>query len=260
MIIEYVEDLNFCYFYSKAPIIDEKYTFLLQDKEIFVYKLESDQEIKKILEKTSMDFQVKNYKRAEIGKIECKHGKDMEITRFNQLPNEGWEELVDCWSCHKNEFKSLKLEKIKIVKNRVLLGDFFCYLPVENIPDCCIKITGQFENNLNPIFYNQLEINQSDESVIFAALHNFFINSYKYYIKIENKNYEIRYFYSCKLIKEKDEYLALKIGFKESKEYQSFLKINEYYENAIYKMILKNTLGIEENGYFFSYITNNTKQ
>ena len=199
------------------------------------------------------------YKNTEIQlEIKCKHNKIIQYKRLNKMPHLNWEELVDSWSCHKSEFKSLKNINIKSIDGRIMIGDFFCVIPKINIPYCCK--TNIDDNCSVKIFYNELHINISDNKIIYDFFKEYFYSYYTLFLNLNIIKLEIRYLYDCNILlinnkSHQKQCKAIKIAVRITNKVDDIKEINDYYKNAILNHIKNNNLNIKFNDYTISYIT-----
>lgn len=182
------------------------------------------------------------------GEIYCKHGKQLKYTSINRLPSEGWEELLDCWSCHNNEFKTMLDLKIKPRINGILISNFYLIAHPGLFSDCCL--------NSSRIFYNDLKISFSDSALIYTFFTEYFQSKNSITLEWKQKTYEIKLFYNCILI---DDGVcnAIKVGIKESDKLSSGNDFaNEYFIDKIFNMLYGNKVCISVLGYDLTFIKN----
>lgn len=179
-------------------------------------------------------------------KFICRHGNIIEYKSLNSLPSEGWEELIECWSCHNNEFKSMLDLKIKPRPKGILLSHLYFLLNNEDLPDCCSNNS----NSVRKIFINEVDVEGfTDQFFLFKFLKDHFkMNSYFIY-SFKNKTYEMTYFYKCTIyLVENGElklFNALKVGVKETnKKMKDSKNINDYFVKLLYTKMVKTGIQI----------------
>ncbi|KAH9411496.1 hypothetical protein HK407_05g08710 [Ordospora pajunii] len=186
----------------------------------------------------------------------CIHGIEIEHTSINILPQEGWEELVDCWSCHNCEFKTVLDLKPKPRKEGILVSDFFLLINDMDLPECCKKNTPC----IRKLFYNELVLDGIPETaIIYSYLNTYFKTNASLFLEVNHKKYEIRCFYKATLVSANDDALekqeSIKVGIKEThKRFESSNNINQFYSQAICSTIMSNKIGISMLGYCISFI------
>lgn len=173
--------------------------------------------------------------------FKCKHGINIQYSSLNLLPSENWHELIDCWSCHDNEFANVKNLRIKVRPNGILLSSFFILINSCDLPICCQV---QEPTHVKKIWLNNLQ-GVNHKKLIFFYLATYFNSNSVYIFQYEGKIYEIKLFYTCKCLiyEDKKYYNVMKIGIKEKHNiYFDDTKmketINEYYIKLIYESIL----------------------
>lgn len=204
-------------------------------------------------------FDIEEYKRTEssidllkIRNLRCSHGENFNFTTIHRLPQEGWEELIDCWSCHDNEFKGLLDLKVKPRSSGILVSNFYLMAGEKVLPECC-KLRDK-------IFYNELICEFTAEQFIFKFFEEHFEMKNSIVLKVGEKSYEIKLFYRCVLIERSElcmsnEHDAFKVGYKEtakSKDDDSF--IGDYFKSKIVNQLDKNSIKLSALGYTLSFI------
>ncbi|EPR79990.1 hypothetical protein SLOPH_1797 [Spraguea lophii 42_110] len=188
--------------------------------------------------------------------IICKYCNNcIEIENSDRLPSIGWEELVDHWSCHNNEFKSLLNLKPKPRTNSILYSNF--YFLINSINYCCWKENK--ENQILKIFYNEINTIYDDKDIIYIFLEEYFKNN-----DILQINNVIIKFYNESIIamEENDEnnglheyfYKSLKVGYKIVNKKHEKKEINEYYRERIIALLNENKIDRKIDGYILSFI------
>lgn len=247
MFEERIFDTNIGYIYTKSKLnlCGEEYDVISFERigEVCVYKLQYKEILKKKREKK------KNFV------FYCKHNIMIDIERYNKLPHDNWEELIDAWSCHKNEFDNVKTFAIRACKQRVLLSDFYGLFHVTDIPICCRK---ECTDELQKIFLNELNLSISNNSIIYAFFKEYFETYNKFTVCLKDGIYSVMILCECKYVTEnKEEYDAIKIGYKKIEKGENVTEINEFYMDAIKNMLETNKLGISINKHEITYIINN---
>ncbi len=197
---------------------------------------------------TKTDFSYIN-----IGKIYCPHGYEIRYKTINRLPRKDWEEQIDCWSCHSNEFKSLLSLKICPRKDGILVSNFYCIPDPSLLPMCCSK--------RKQYFFNELKIDFNIKKIIYLFFEDFFsFNPILVLEKPSGESYSIKFFYKCVLLNDSKKNPALKICFRvnnntaKPKIIQDDF-INEEIKDEIIKQLIFNSLKIKVMGFEMSYIT-----
>lgn len=184
----------------------------------------------------------------KINNLRCIHNKNINFSEIHRLPQEGWQELIDCWSCHNNEFKGMLDLKIKPRKGGILVSNFYLLADKEILPNCC--------NKKEKIFYNEIFSNFSTNQLIFKFFEEQFDMKNTIILLIKGKKYEIKMMYRCITIR-KDINESFKVGFKETvKNNDEDLYIGEYYKEKILEELINNSLEIDYLGYKFSFVVN----
>jgi ubiquitin-protein ligase E3 D len=170
-------------------------------------------------------------------KFFCRHNKLIEYTTLNYLPSEDWQELIDCWSCHNNEFASVKNLSIKVRPKGILVSSFFFLINSKDMPLCCIS-----EEKVRKIWFNELS-NINHKKVVFDYLKTYFRSNNTFTFFYNDKIYEMKYFYTCKLliINDVKYFNVMKIGIKEKKEVYCASKVNEFI-NSFYIELINNSI------------------
>lgn len=188
----------------------------------------------------SLDF-------AEFAEIKCIHGNEFEVLKINRLPQEGWQELIDCWSCHDQEFKSMLELKIKPRKKGVLISHFYLIADNDALPACC--------KGISKFFYNDVIHKFSNALLIYKFFEDFFFNKNCLVLNYGNEIIEIKLFYKCEIILKSKGIEAFKIGFKKSaKEPDEDSFIGEFFKNLIYDQVKKYQIDVKIMNYRVSFI------
>lgn len=164
----------------------------------------------------------------KITDLKCLHGLKLNFATVNRLPQEGWQELIDCWSCHDNEFKSMLELDMKPRKNGILASNFYIIASDNVLPNCCkAKVR---------CFYNELIHNYSDNMFIFKFFEEYFFHKSSIVLKNSGLIYEIKLFYRCGVVHNNICKEAFKVGYKISeKPEDEDSYIGEYFKNMIFK-------------------------
>lgn len=183
----------------------------------------------------------------EMKELRCIHGRQIDFTQVHRLPQEGWQELIDCWSCHDNEFKGMLDLKIKPRRGGILVSNFYMLVDVDLLPDCCKTKT--------KLFYNEVSGGLTVEQLIFKFFEEHFAMKSSIVLRLEQKKYEIKLFYRCILIREYPR-VAFKVGFRETdKPHDDDSYIGEYFKAEIMRQLTSNELEVVALGYKLSFIT-----
>ncbi|KAI5149349.1 hypothetical protein ENBRE01_0854 [Enteropsectra breve] len=183
----------------------------------------------------------------EYNKIFCSHGKELNFDSINYMPHCGWEDLVDCWSCHDSEFNSMLSLQPKARPGGILMSDFYLSAGEKVLPPCCTSST--------KIELQSLKTGHDDKAHIFRFFSEYFNQKNKIVIEYQSQRIEVKKFYDCLVIHEGVLHNAIKIGFRESiKEIDFKGHIPEYYNFQIFEMITRNSLGLNVLNYSVSFI------
>lgn len=184
---------------------------------------------------------------SRISDIKCIHGKKLEFSSVNRLPQEGWQELVDCWSCHNHEFKSLLDLKIAPRKGGILVSNFYLLAHDDALPPCCLGRT--------KLFYNELNVCYPHSHFVYKFFEEYFATKNSIVFDRKEKALEIKLFYKCLLFEDTVKE-AFKVGIKETdKQLDCDSFIGEFFKKMIFDEIDQNSLGIKAMGYNLSFIT-----
>ncbi|ORD97158.1 hypothetical protein HERIO_975 [Hepatospora eriocheir] len=206
-----------------------------------VYKLK----IKNIELKKEEDF---NILKALDKNIKCKHSEPIKYLELNKCPHEGWEDLIDYWSCHQGEFEKLKNLKMIDRPNRIFVADFYIQTKKKYFPKCC--------NKSDKLFFNEFTHSIPDSLLIYTFFTEYFKQLDCIYILYKGKCFKIKSFYRCHLFKEGNFVEAIKVGVIEEEMNSKFIRgLNDYYTEKIFKMIRENITGIKLLYYKLSFIT-----
>lgn len=183
--------------------------------------------------------------------FKCKHGKNLNYITSNKLPSENWDELIEFWSCHNNEFASIKNLTIKIRPKGILLSSFYLLINNEDLPSCC-----KSQENTVKIWFNELSC-IDHKNISYDYLEEYFLNNNALIICYNNVYYEIKFFYTCQnlIIKNLIFNRCMKLGIKEKKgKYKLSENINNFYMEFIFKNIKKLDIKVMEYQIGFFYI------
>ncbi|KAM0676046.1 hypothetical protein GVAV_000007 [Gurleya vavrai] len=240
MIFEYSSNSENGYIYlnNSENIIENNYKIVYKEnyKNLTIYR------IKKIhLYKSEYSF--------DLTKLDfrCKCGLKINFVSKNLMPSEGWQELVDLWSCHNMEFRSMLDLKPKPRKNSVLLSNFYFLANANDF--CCLNL------DLNKIFYNEIFDFKNCLKIVFHHFKTFFMHNNRYQFVYDNFLYEVMIFEDVFI--ENGEYKgeAIKVGYKSIKKCELVSEnINEYFCKLIYKILVDNEIEILVRSYKLSYI------
>lgn len=222
----------------------------LENNQFFRSKITKIEKIQDVLIYTFDFWEFENQKCnldiLDISDIKCKHGHSIAQKSTHRLPQEGWQELIDCWSCHNHEFNSMLDLKIAPRPGGILLSNFYLIAHPQLLPTCC--------NSNTKIFYNDIISSLSNSFFIYKFFEEYFAMKSTIVMSIENKKYEIKLFYWCNMIKEKKS-PAFKVGFREStKQSDSDSFIGDFFKKAILNQLIENSIGIKLLDYTLSFI------
>jgi ubiquitin-protein ligase E3 D len=195
------------------------------------------------------------------GVIKCKHSNVVGYETYNHLPQEGWEELVDHWSCHNSEFKSVLDLRPTPRHGGLLVSGLFLLINSDDMPECCRR--DGFP--VLKMFHNEICLEGYTHSLlIYLYLRSYFETHEKFFLVRGNEKYEVKPFYFPKIFKMRNdaasdvlmEYNAIKVGFRRTDRIAGKSEyVNEFYMNAIYGELMANEVGAEVLGYRVSFIT-----
>lgn len=193
--------------------------------------------------------------------IRCVHGLRFQIGSSKSLPPEGWEELLDCWTCCQSENNVLLGKKMLLRSQCAFTSDFYFYAESSAVPDCCRKPLGCGDGPCK-IFYNTVVWNVHDTALIFEYFWSFFERKSVFLFDHESTRYEVKFFFKTMLCtKEKNRMVArdaLKVGMKKTaKTFCDKGHVNRYFMDKIYDVLVRNSIDIDVCGYRVSFIAQN---
>lgn len=216
MLVEISKDLKTGYLYTNKEINIDNIICTEKINSLYIYKFKNQ------------NFNVKN----NSFKIESLFS---EYEHANKLPEDGWQELIDYWSCHNSEFRSVLDLKMRPRKNGVLYSYFYF------IKD-------------RKIFYNELFDEEICDKIIFNFFENHFVNNNSF-VFFCGCNIEVKFFNVVYLEENDGLKKAFKVGYKETKKIPKYSDaINEYFSKMILNRLVENKLDIEILGYKLSFI------
>ena len=131
------------------------------------------------------------------GPFKCVHGEEIAHRSLNRLPQEGWEELIDCWSCHNCEFKTMLGLTPRPRAGGLLLSDLFLLANDADLPVCCQR----GDLSVRKLFYNEvLPSGCSHKTLAYSYLDSHFQNNSALLLEVDQERYEIRCFYKTMLV------------------------------------------------------------
>lgn len=181
------------------------------------------------------------------GEVACPHGNRIEYASVNRLPQEGWQELIDCWSCHSNEFRSMLDWQIRPRAGGLLTSNFYLIAHEASLPGCC---AGRAR-----LFYHELGMRYSARNFIYKFFEEYFQSKNSIVLESKGQRHEIKFFYRCVILERKTAVAAIKIGVRETEKTcceDAF--VGEYYKDKIMEEIADNSIGVETIGYALSFI------
>lgn len=94
--------------------------------------------------------QKKDIKTAQIICAECKKPLVKSFLNVFQMPSEGWMELVECWSCHKDEFAVVTPDAMQAQPGNMLLGVDEVIIHKDDMApcDCLLLVSMEGQNAL----------------------------------------------------------------------------------------------------------------
>ncbi|AFN83852.1 putative metal-binding protein [Encephalitozoon romaleae SJ-2008] len=186
----------------------------------------------------------------------CLHGNEMTYKSLNRLPQEGWEELIDCWSCHNCEFRTMLSLSPHPREGGLLLSNFFFLINDSDLPKCCRNNN----SSVRKLFYNEvLQYGCTHEALAYSYLSSYFQNRSVLLLEVSQTRCEIRYFYKTMVITIENKTLckkeAMKVGVKETdKPIEKNENINEFYSKLIYNIVVSGVIGATALGYRISLV------
>ncbi|KAF7684379.1 hypothetical protein TCON_0424 [Astathelohania contejeani] len=229
---------GFLYYKEKSELSVTKYKFIINEVEEVQNIYIANATIKNLpVVKLNIKFE------EQIG-FHCKCGKQIKYESLNRLPLDGWEELINCWSCHDSEFKSMLDLKIKPRKMGILYSNFYLLINGEDLPKCCFNVQG-----IQQIFYNQLNV-LDPEKLLFFYFEELFFNSSNFLFIVNSVKYEIKYFHDAVVLSIEEDSInvnkALKVGYKiTNKVVKNPKHINEYYLKELIRILNDNSLKLK---------------
>jgi hypothetical protein len=229
----------------------------LDEIKSLIYKIEKVEIVQNVriwaFEVLEFECMKKNQDLLDISQIKCAHGNSYEYQTVNRLPQEGWQELIDCWSCHDHEFKSMLDIKINPREKGILISNFYLIGHADALPKCCSKNT--------KVFYNEIACSFSNKFIIYNFFEEYFDMKNSVVLLIGATKYEIKLFYPCSLINDCDKNkrrnsLAFKVGFKESnKQNDKDDFIGDFFKQQILDQLNENSIGLNLLGFKLTFIT-----
>lgn len=189
-------------------------------------------------------------------RVSCVHDAEIEYDSCNLLPQAGWEELIDCWSCHNCEFKSMLGLVPRPRRRGILVSDLFLLVNDEDVPVCCRTNDG----GVRKLFYNEVMLaGYDDDLVVYLYLESYFSNRRLFLFEMNGENYEMKYFYKATVIDVEDGVIrkreAMKVGIKRSSRIvDGDDSINDHYISLIYRMAIGNSIDVKILDYDISFI------
>lgn len=235
---------------KKGFIYDSKNIELLNRFEDVKYKITNIEYRNNVeiltIDVFDMDTMVKEVDLLKIKDLKCKHGKLFDIKTIHRLPQEGWEELIDCWSCHDSEFKSMLDLKMTPRENGILVSNFYFIAHKNIVPSCCFPQVRYF--------FNETTSSLSNSMLVYKYFEEHFMMKNFLVLNLDGKYFEIKIFYKCVVVQD-TQYLAFKVGFKETtKIVEEDTHIGAFFKNEIMKHLNENSLKIPLLGYELSFI------
>ncbi|KAI5192037.1 hypothetical protein NEMIN01_1785 [Nematocida minor] len=286
MLVEVLDGIGGCLIYIENEEYSEDNSviaaLLANEHKIYresAYTIIRTQNIFSTPEITSLEMKInselEDRMKSVLKKIACLCGcTEQESKTVLRLPAEGWEELVDMWSCHNREFGHLVEQEMNPKKDGVLYSTLHLIMEAERAPKCLIARNNCDSLESAPktlkIFYNEIKMCLSDEYLLFHYLYDLFQIRQEIEIAAE-KMYTIRllditYTYHGKIAHSPPLDLSLKIAYtsrpigtenaenpSKPKE-ESKCNINAYYTDKLIEVLLKNSIGIEMGGRSVSFI------
>ncbi|KAI5165293.1 hypothetical protein NEIRO03_0251 [Nematocida sp. AWRm78] len=280
MLIEILDGIKGCFIYIKNPEYTSENTIIrsilqhphkiykegeytiIRTSKIFPTEVTDSLEMQ-------LNSELEDKMRSVLQRIECKcNCTVIQNTSVLRLPADGWEELIDMWSCHDREFSHLTEQEMKPKKNGVLYSTLHLIIEKERAPNCIEIIkeenTKRSSEKYTKIFYNQIVTNISDEYFLFYYLYDILQTRQEIEISVNSKICNIRlvditYTYNGHITDKPKFNLSLKLAYKKISTDEphsvSLLNINKYYTEALADLLDKNSTGIEMNNRIISFIS-----
>lgn len=106
----------------------------------------------------SVEEDVCSSKASSVQEIRCKHCFNTLLTLMNTntplkikyMPSEHWLEMVECWSCHRDEFANIVKDttEISAVPGCLLVGTGYCLLDKNDFKSCTCMIHEEITNGI----------------------------------------------------------------------------------------------------------------
>lgn len=182
----------------------------------------------------------------EPGEMECVHGERICYESVNRLPQDGWQELIDCWSCHDSEFRGMLDLKIRPRRMGILTSNFYFIAHESVLPPCC--------SGRSKLFYGDVVTRHPRRSYIYKFFEEYFESKNSIVLEHGGRCHEIKYFYRCAVIGDGIS-SAIKVGVKETdKPSVGSDFIDAAFVDGIFDEIAGNSIGIQILRYDLSFI------
>lgn len=179
--------------------------------------------------------------------IICKCGRVISFQQINRLPEEGWEELVDHWSCHNSEFRGMLKLKPLPRKNGLLFSHF--YFIANGSEVCC------FNRGVTSKIYLYEISSINIYKLVYTFFKQYFVHKRIFIFRAKDVNYQVNFFDYTVIMDDTIYYEAIKVGYKiTNKIVPESENINDYVALSILSMLEKNNTGIKISAFCLSYI------
>ncbi|KAL0265972.1 UNVERIFIED_CONTAM: hypothetical protein PYX00_011689 [Menopon gallinae] len=190
--------------------------------------------------------------------MKCIHGASFRIGASKSLPPEGWEELLDCWTCCQSENNVLLGKKMVLKDGCAFTSDFYFYTLGSAVPGCCKNALG-YGTEPCKIFYDAIVWDVPDTELVFDYLSSFFERKNVFLLEHGGTRYEVKFFFRTTLCTKENGRLlardALKVGIKETaRAFHDRCHVNRYFMDRIHDTLVRNSIDIEICGYRVSFV------
>jgi len=203
----------------------------------------------------SGDFE--EYMRKELRKIACRCSCTvLKNESALRAPEDGWEELVDIWSCHNREFSRLLENRMVPRPGGVIYGSLWFAVSSSRVPKCMERS----REETTRVFYNKVCTEISESRAVFHYLFDLFQREKRVEVDSRGQTYTMKLIETCSvyngpfyyLKSEEDLVNALKIAFSVKESYveensnsaprrKTSTDINEHFSDLIADLLKENT-------------------
>lgn len=239
---EYLADVlgpNYLRYREKKTVVLKTRTLLVENKPV-----PEDITVHAIFEDTM---------RAHLARVQCKCGCTIiQNDALHRLPSEGWEEMVDAWSCHSREFEHLAQKPLRPRKTGVLFHPLYFLIGTDRSPAC---LKHKKLQDPMQVFYNEVTLGVPDECLLFHYLYEIFQAKRKHEIngQIELVCLEITQVYKgpiSSLKKMPNPVTALKLAYKKKAQAteqasttRDSASLNAHFAESLLRILNSNSTG-----------------